>query len=221
MNNQLEIDSICFGYDKTGSNLLSDIYLKVETGTIAGIFGLNGSGKSTLLKIIFGTLKTPYKNIRIDSKYIDKPYNYKNSIGYLPQHTITPSNLTVELFLKMFLNKQDINKLLDDHFISSFYRTRIGKLSGGERRYLEVSALLSLNHSFLMLDEPFSEVEPLYKEKLIDKIRGYSSKKGFLITDHDYRSTFSICDQYYLLHAGCLKKVNSKDDFKKWYLPAK
>ncbi len=216
---KLEIDSVFFGYNKTGELLLSDIYLQLETKGITGIFGLNGSGKSTLLKIIYGTLNSSAKNIRIDGKSINKSFLIENSIGYLPQHTIIPSHLTVKSFINLYVDKTAKSELLNDQFITKIYSNRVSALSGGERRYLEVSILLLLNHNFLMLDEPFSEIEPIYKEELINKIKYISSQKGIIITDHDYRSTFSVCTDYYLLHNGSLKKVKSKEEFKNWYLP--
>lgn len=93
MKHILEVDSVQKSYN--GNIILSDVYLKCETGDVIGILGRNGTGKSTLLKIIFGTLNAENKFIRIDGKVRKRAYNHPNEIVYLPQANFIPKNFSV------------------------------------------------------------------------------------------------------------------------------
>jgi len=98
--------------------------------------------------------------------------------------------------------------------------TKIGRLSGGERRYLEVLLILAREQEFAILDEPFSEFEPLYREKVIDLIKRMRNVKGILITDQDYRSVVKVSSSRLLLVDGCLRPFDSDEDLIRFsYLP--
>ena len=93
MQNTFEIDSIRKSFED--KQVLTDIYLKCQTGDIIGLLGRNGSGKSTLLKIIFGTLYTDHKHIRFNEELVDKAYTKPGLISFLPQDNFLPRDLTV------------------------------------------------------------------------------------------------------------------------------
>ena len=95
MHHILEIDSVNKSYGQ--NRVLTDIYLKCETGDIIGLLGSNGSGKSTLLKILFGVENAQQKFIRIDGKIFDHPYKTSGEIAYLPQDSFIPKNLKLSL----------------------------------------------------------------------------------------------------------------------------
>lgn len=217
MSNRLEIDSIrkSFG-DK---QILTDIALSCQPGDIIGLLGRNGSGKSTLLKIIFGTLFTDYKFIRINDEILNQPFISK-TISYLPQDNFLPKNITVNRVVEIYSDVFDRTKFLKDEVLSKVVETRISNLSGGESRYLEVKLLLHLDSSYILLDEPFNGISPLHVELVKTMILSSSSQKGIILTDHDYRNVLDVANKYYLMFDGGLRQVKNKQDLIHWgYLP--
>ena len=164
MSNLLEADSIrkTFGTNQ----VLTDISLRCRPGDIIGLLGRNGSGKSTLLKIIFGTLYTDYKFIRINDIILDQPFKTKNKIAYLSQDNFLPKNLTVKQVVEIYSKNFDPEKFLNDEVLTKVADTKIQDLSGGESRYLEVKLLLNTDTQFVLLDEPFNGISPLHVELL-------------------------------------------------------
>lgn len=218
MSNLLEVDSI---RKEFGTNqVLTDISLKCQLGDIIGLLGRNGSGKSTLLKIIFGTLNTDYKFIRINDSILNQPFKTKNTIAYLSQDNFLPKNITVQDVVEIYSDDLDQKGFLEDEVLSKVLRTKIRNLSGGESRYLEVKLLLNLDTLFVLLDEPFNGISPLHVELIKKMIIDKSSKKGILLTDHDYRNVLDVANKYYLLFDGGLKSVKTQQDLIDWgYVP--
>jgi lipopolysaccharide export system ATP-binding protein len=214
----LEADSIRknFGLHQ----VLTDIYLRCEPGDIIGLLGRNGSGKSTLLKIIFGTLYTDHKFIRINEKILSQPFKTKKQIAYLSQDNFLPKDLTVKNIIKAYSAYLETDSFLDDNVLSKVSNTRVRYLSGGESRYLEVKLLLNLDTSFLLLDEPFNGISPIHIDLIKNMIREKSVNKGIILTDHDYRNVLDVANKYYLLFDGGLKSVKTKQDLIDWgYIP--
>jgi lipopolysaccharide export system ATP-binding protein len=218
MADLLEVDSIRKSF---GTNqVLTDIYLRCEPGDIIGLLGRNGSGKSTLLKIIFGTLYTDNKFIRINNRIFDQPFKTKNNIAYLPQDNFLPKNLTVKQAAAVYSDDFDLNVFLDDEVLQKVTGTKIHSLSGGESRYLEVKLLLNLNTLFVLLDEPFNGISPVHIDLLKTMISNSSSKKGIILTDHDYRNVLDVAKKYYLLFDGGLRRMETRQDLIDWgYIP--
>lgn len=218
MSNLLEVDSVRKEFGT--KQVLTDIFLKCQTGDIIGLLGRNGSGKSTLLKIIFGTLYTDYKFIRLNGIVLDQPYKTKNRIAYLSQDNFLPKNQTVKQVVEIYSDKTEGNKMLDDEILAKVIDTKICNLSGGESRYLEVKLLLNLHTLFIMLDEPFNGISPLHTDLVKKMILEKSSEKGIILTDHDYRNVLDVANRYYLLFDGGLKAVKTKEDLITWgYVP--
>ena len=218
MSSYLEVDSIrkSFG-DK---QVLTDIALSCQPGDIIGLLGRNGTGKSTLMKIIFGTLFTDYKFIRINDKILNQPFKSKSKISYLPQDNFLPKSITVNKVVEIYSDEFDQKRFLEDEVLSKVTGTKIGNLSGGESRYLEVKLVLNLNSNFVLLDEPFNGISPLHIELVKNMIRDKSFKKGIILTDHDYRNVLDVANKYYLLFDGGLKPVKTKQDLIDWgYVP--
>jgi len=218
MSRLLEVDSIrkAFG-DK---QVLTDIALKCQPGDIIGLLGRNGSGKSTLLKIIFGTLFTDYKFIRINDEILDQPFKTKNIISYLNQDNFLPKNITVKQVVEIYSDDLDQKGFLEDEVLTKVLGTKIRNLSGGESRYLEVKLILTLDSLFVLLDEPFNGISPLHIEIVKNMIIDKSVKKGIILTDHDYRNVLDVANKYYLLFDGGLKPIKTKQDLIDWgYVP--
>jgi lipopolysaccharide export system ATP-binding protein len=218
MSSLLEVDSV---RKEFGTNqVLTDISLRCRTGDIIGLLGRNGSGKSTLLKIIFGTLYTDYKFIRIDGSILSQPFKTKNTIAYLNQDNFLPKNLTVKQVVKIYSDNLDQKSFFEDDVLSKVLNTKIRNLSGGESRYLEVKLLLTLDTLFVLLDEPFNGISPLHTELIKKIITDSSIKKGIILTDHDYRNVLDVANKYYLLFDGGLKPVKTEQDLIDWgYIP--
>src|SRR5665647_2027819 len=126
MSNLLEVDSI---HKEFGTNqVLTDISLKCIPGDIIGLLGRNGSGKSTLLKIIFGTMFTDYKFIRINGSILNKPFTTKKTISYLNQDNFLPKNLTVKQVVKIYSDDLDQTGFLEDEVLSKVLQTKIRNL---------------------------------------------------------------------------------------------
>lgn len=218
MSKLLEVDSIRKDF---GTNqVLTDISIKCQPGEIVGILGRNGSGKSTLLKIIFGSLHTDYKFIRINGKVLDQAFTTRNTIVYLSQDNFLPKNLTVRQVVEIYSRDIKINGFLDDEILTKVASTKIRNLSGGESRYLEVKLLLNFDADFVLLDEPFNGISPLHVELIKKMILESSLIRGIILTDHYYRDVLEVANKYYLLFDGGLKPVKTEQDLINWgYVP--
>jgi len=198
--------------------VIKDVSFSIERGEILGLFGSNGSGKSTLLKMLFGTLKADTISLSIDEKTM-KPSEVisKQLIAYLPQHPFLPKQRKVRDVIPMFHPseaKQDA--VFYDPHIATMTHKKTGALSLGELKYLEVVLLSLLPHPFLCMDEPFSMLEPLHKEKLKEFLLKTKCEKGILITDHYYQDVLEISDKNIVLKGGSSHKVHTEGDLQKF-----
>lgn len=220
MPNIFEADSIRKSY--WIKQILTDIYLKCQTGDIIGLLGRNGSGKSTLLKILFGTLNTDYKHIAVNKELLNKPFKSNNIVSFLYQDNFIPKNLTVKKVIQLFDFCLDDPEFFDDPILSKVIDSNIRNLSGGESRYLEIKLILGLDTQFAFLDEPFNGLSPIQTEIIKDLIRKKSKIKGIILTDHDYRNVLDVANIYMILFDGGIKILKSKEEFIHWgYLPEK
>ena len=218
MSDLLEADSIRKEFGR--KQVLTDISLRCQPGDIIGLLGRNGSGKSTLLKILFGTLYTDYKFIRINDRILSQPFKTKRTIAYLNQDNFLPKNISVKQVFEIYSGELDEKGFLEDEVLSKVLLTKIGNLSGGESRYLEVKLLLCLNTLFVLLDEPFNGISPLHIDLIKTMIKDKALKKGIVLTDHDYRNVLDVANKYYLLFDGGLRSVETKQDLIDWgYVP--
>jgi lipopolysaccharide export system ATP-binding protein len=214
MSNVLEIDSVIKSFGER--QILTDIYLKCETGDIIGLLGRNGSGKTTLFKILFGTLSSDRKFIRIDGKIYNRPYLIKNEICYLPQHNFLPKHLTVDKAVRLYVNKASVVSFYNDNILASLKKYNVSNLSGGELRYLEIKLVLYTDSKFVILDEPFNGVSPILIETIKVLIIQAATTKGIILTDHDYRHVLNIANRCFLLFDGGIKNIKDKYDLVRW-----
>ena len=218
MSNLLEVDSIRKEFGT--KQVLTDIAFKCQPGDIIGLLGRNGSGKSTLLKIVFGTLFTDHKFIRINNEILDQPYKTKNQLTYLYQDNFLPKDITVKHVVEIFSDEIDQKDFLDDEVLAKVTGTKIRNLSGGESRYLEVKLMLNLYSLFVLLDEPFNGISPLHIELVKKMIVDKSLKKGIILTDHDYRNVLDVANKFFLLFDGGLKSIKTEQELIDWgYVP--
>jgi ABC-type multidrug transport system ATPase subunit len=217
MKHVLEIDSI---QKKFGLKpILSDVYLKCETGDIVGLLGRNGSGKSTLLQLIFGILKADFKFVRVDGVVKSKTSELVGEISYLSQENFVPANFTVAQTIALSIKKDEISAFYNDETIRTLQNKNIGDLSSGELRYLEIKLVLSNSSKFVLLDEPYNGLSPLLIEKINDLILKSAAQKGIIITDHNYESIIGISTRLTLLKEGKLHHIKNKEELvEKGYL---
>jgi len=216
----LHVDSVIKEFNSR--QILTDIFLSCKKGEIIGLLGRNGTGKSTLMKIIFGSLQADRKFIRVDGKVIDGLYESRKLINYLPQDNFLPNHVFVKSIISLFCNKENAHILLNHKLIIPLLAKKSRQLSGGEKRLVEIFLIIYSDADFILIDEPFNGVAPVYKEEIKSLIIEQSKYKGFIISDHDYINILDITTRVILIHDGGTKELNHKDDLKYWgYLPDK
>ncbi len=211
MIHQLEADSIQLKFGER--KILSDIYLKCETGKITGLLGRNGQGKSCLMKIIYGTLECE-KSVRFDNHSQKEAFKRTDLLLYLPQFNFIPKSLSLKRVFQDF--NVDFKPFVDmfPEFETKF-KTSISNLSGGGQRLVELYVIVKSKSQFVMLDEPFTHLSPIQIEKVKELLLEEKTNKGLLITDHMYRQVLDICDNLYVLADGKTYLTNSVDDIEK------
>lgn len=198
MTHTLEADSIQLQFD--GRRILSDIYLKCETGKITGLLGRNGQGKSCLMQIIYGTLKCE-KSVRFDNGSQYEAFKRPDLLLYLPQFNFIPKTLTLKRIFQDFeLDYSSFESRFPE--FKAKYKSTINSLSGGKHRLVELYVIVKSKSQFVMLDEPFTHLHPGQIEKVKDLLLAEKINKGLLISDHMYRHITQICDILYILTNG-------------------
>jgi ABC-type multidrug transport system ATPase subunit len=214
MGNKIFVKTITHSFGKR--TILSDLSFECHTGEIVGIFGRNGAGKSTLFNILFGTLKPDHAEIYFDGKLFNPSENQGRLIGYHTQDIMLPKFTKVRDIITMYLPLQQQNKVFYSAGVHEMHNKRISELSFGQQRYLQLLLLINLDHPFVILDEPFSMVEPLYKALIQEKLQEYKGQKGFLISDHYYRDILDIADTIKLIKDGRIISVTKDHDLMIW-----
>ncbi len=211
MIHQLEADSIQLKFGDR--KILSDIYLKCETGKITGLLGRNGQGKSCLMKIIYGTLECE-KSVRFDNQSQKEAFKRNDLLLYLPQFNFIPKSLSLKRVFQDF--NLDVNSFIDrfPEFETKF-KTSIGRLSGGGQRLVELYVIVKSATQFVMLDEPFTHLSPIQIEKVKDLLQEEKTNKGLLITDHMHTQVLDICDNLYVLANGKTHLTKNVADIEK------
>ncbi len=186
--------------------ILNGCYIKFEKGNITSLVGNNGSGKTTLFKIAAGQISSDEGLTVIDNARYHKPHKSSRYIflGYLPQKSFLNKHQKVSAYLTHF-DKVNIY----DRFIDSVRKHEIKKLSFGDRRYLEAILILSLDREYYLLDEPFTGLEPLRIEAIIQLLINKKNEgKGILLSDHYNHYVKQISDHSYLMENGICKPIS-------------
>ncbi len=204
--------------------VVNQVSIQVKQGEIVGLLGPNGAGKTTTFYIIIGFIKPDGGKVLIDDQEVTHVPMYKRAqrgVGYLSQEPSVFRKLTVEQNVSAILEMQKKSKkereerlraLLDELDIAHLAKNKAYTLSGGERRRLEISRALVNQPKFMLLDEPFSGIDPI-KVEGIQKIVYRLKEKGLgvLITDHNVRETLSITDRAYIMCEGEILKSGSAE----------
>nr|WP_281388056.1 LPS export ABC transporter ATP-binding protein [Atribacter laminatus] len=217
--------------------VVQEVSIQVSRGEIVGLLGPNGAGKTTTFYIIVGLIRPSGGKVFLDSQELNHLPMYLRArlgIGYLAQEPSVFRKLKVweniDLVLEMQgLKRKDIIKrreeLLEEFGISHLAKTSANLLSGGERRRLEIARSLATDPSFVLLDEPFTGIDPIAVEEIQGVIKYLAQKNiGVLITDHAVRETLSITDRAYIMFdgkiliSGTSEEIISSEVSRKYYL---
>ena len=221
-----------------GKAVVDQLNITLKPGEILGLLGPNGAGKTTFFYMIAGLIRSDSGKILIDEEDVtDKTVSVRASMGlaYLPQEPSVFGRLTVEenilaaLEQRKDINKEqkkrELEKLVEEFQLTKFLKTKSIKLSGGERRRVEIARSLGSNPSFILLDEPFAGIDPIAVSELKETLRKLKNLKlGILISDHNVRETMQICDNVLIMNEGKViaegtpEKVSANDLVKEIYL---
>ena len=204
------------GKSYRGRRVVNGVSLRVEQGEVVGLLGPNGAGKTTTFYSIVGLIPPDTGRVLIDAEDITDLPMYLRArqygISYLPQEASVFRKLTVEENILAVLEAQPISwherrekmeELIDKLGLEHIRQNMGHDLSGGERRRVEIARALCINPSFILLDEPFSGIDPiavLDLQKIISDLR--AAGIGVLITDHNVRETLSVTDRAYIINEG-------------------
>ena len=213
----LEVDSVDLEFHE--KRVLSDVYMRFETGKVTGILGRNGCGKSCLMKIIFGTLQARYSNVRFSGKTVFQSYRHPEKIRFMPQDSFIPKFLRLKNIFELY--GCDPEDLFND--FPEFAKDpdiAFGHYSFGQKRLLETYIILKSSSDFVLLDEPFSYIMPVYVEKLKLIIKKEKTGKGIVITDHLYRDLLDVSDELYMIRDGTSIPIKDPGELRTFgYLP--
>ncbi len=209
----LKVNNICKSYGK--KLVVHNLSLEINPGEIVGLLGPNGAGKTTTFHIIIGLLKPQKGSVSLNGKDITHLPIYRRArlgMGYLPQEPSIFRKLTVEENIMAILEtlkiskqerKRRLKELLKKLELESLAKSRAFVLSGGERRRLEITRALVISPSFLLLDEPFSGIDPITVSEIKTIIKKLSDDGlGILLTDHNVRETLAITNRAYIVYQG-------------------
>ncbi len=186
---------------------------KAETGKITGLLGRNGGGKSTLFRVLFGLEPCDEGIFSVNGSVVKKTglYSVPKLIHFLPQGCFLPQFFKVSTVLKHF-KVEARHILVDFPELEGDVSKQVSALSGGMERLWSVLTMIYTPGKFVLLDEPFSHIMPLYVERLMAILKREKHRKGFIVTDHLYEHVLSMCDQLYLMKEGRTIYVKDEDD---------
>ena len=207
-----------------GRAVVNGVDINCRKGEIVGLLGPNGAGKTTSFYMIVGLVRPNDGRVRFQGEDVTNLAMYKRArmgMGYLPQEESIFRKLTVEENILAILETTDLPKAARkarcEELLEQFGITHVRKqlaltLSGGEKRRLTIARSLVTNPSLLMLDEPFSGVDPIAVQDVQEIVSGLRKLGlGILITDHNVRETLSIVDRAYLIYEGRVLMQGTKD----------
>ena len=217
---------------------VQNLSINLIPGEILGLLGPNGAGKTTFFYMIAGLISSDSGKILIDGEDItNKSVSDRANMGlaYLPQEPSVFGRLNVEENIMAALEQrkditkeqrqQELEKLVEEFQLNKFLKTKSSKLSGGERRRVEIARSLSSNPKFILLDEPFAGIDPIAVSELKETLKKLKKMKlGILISDHNVRETMQICDNVLIMSEGKAiaegtpSKVSSNELVKEVYL---
>jgi lipopolysaccharide export system ATP-binding protein len=219
----LQTDKITKTY--RGRKVVDNVSIQVKQGEVVGLLGPNGAGKTTSFYMIVGLISPDAGRVKLDDADITGLSMYKRArkgISYLPQEASVFRKLSVEDNLMAILQtrgdlnrrerRENMNRLIAQLGLEQVRKSKGYVLSGGERRRVEIARSLVIEPSFLLLDEPFSGIDPiqvLELQKIIFDLK--RSGIGILVTDHNVRETLAVTDRAYIINEGTIFRSGSPE----------
>jgi len=210
-----------------GRRVVNDVSFDLNQGEIVGLLGPNGAGKTTTFYMITGLIRPNSGNVRFDDVVVTGWPMYRRArigVGYLPQETSVFRKLSVEDNIRLVLemkgfSKQNIRKriteLAEELHITRILKSQAGILSGGERRRVEIARALASEPKFILLDEPFTGIDPVTIEEIQEILFRLRARNiGILITDHNVAATLQITDRNSILIDGRIIAHGTADEIK-------
>ena len=207
-----------------GKKVVNEVHVYVNAGEIVGLLGPNGAGKTTTFYMVTGLIHPTNGEVFFKDRNVSRVPMYQRArmgLGYLSQEPSIFRKLTVRDNVMAILEtlpisgrerRKRLEFLLDELKISHLAKQRAYTLSGGERRRLEITRALVTNPSIILLDEPFSGVDPLAVYEVQEIIKELREKGlGVLITDHNVRETLAVVDRAYLMCEGKVLREGSSE----------
>jgi len=208
-----------------GRKVVDNVSVTVEQGEVVGLLGPNGAGKTTSFYMIVGLVSPDSGQVMVDAIDITTLPMYRRArrgISYLPQEASVFRKLTVEQNLMAILEtlpldgrqrRERMNRLIEQLGLETVRESKGYMLSGGERRRTEIARSLVIEPSFLLLDEPFSGIDPIQVIEL-QRIIGDLKRSGIgiLITDHNVRETLAVTDRAYIINGGKIFRTGSPEE---------
>jgi lipopolysaccharide export system ATP-binding protein len=209
----------------SGRPVVNGLSFDVLKGEVVGLLGPNGAGKTTAFYMTVGLIRPDRGTVifnDVDVTHHSMHYRARMGMGYLSQEPSVFRSMTVEQNIMCILEnlklskaerKKRLEELLGELNLTPLAKKKAGALSGGERRRLEITRSLVTNPSFLLLDEPFANIDPISISELKELIRHLAKKEiSILITDHNAREIFSIVDRSYIVGDGKVMLSGSVND---------
>ena len=225
MSSRLQARGLIKRYSRKGPIVVNQVDIDVETGEIVGLLGPNGAGKSTTFYMVVGLIRPNAGQVIYDDRDITFLPMYKRArlgIGYLAQETSIFRKLTIKQNLMSILEALDIPKnkrkqraeeLMEELGIADLADRKAYTLSGGECRRAEIARALAASPSFILLDEPFSGIDPIAVQDIQQLILHLRSRDlGILITDHNAEETLGIVDRAYLIADGKITLTGTPEE---------
>jgi lipopolysaccharide export system ATP-binding protein len=199
----------------TGRRVIENVTLQLARGEVVGLLGPNGAGKTTTFQMLTGMIVPDAGMITLDGHDVTVMPFYDRArfgIAYLPQAPFVPRGLTVAQNITLVLEarlasaaarRTKMAQLIEEFRLEDVHRTRVGNLSGGQRRRCEIAIALACEPSFAMLDEPFAGVDPNATDEIGQIIHHLADRDiGVLITDHKARELLGIVHRAYVIESG-------------------
>ncbi|MBN1816665.1 MAG: LPS export ABC transporter ATP-binding protein [Sedimentisphaerales bacterium] len=199
----------------SGRTVVNDVNIRVEQRSIVGLLGRNGAGKTTTFRMVIGMIVPDGGSVIFEGTEITRLPMFKRArlgMGYLSQEPSVFQRLSVRDNLRAILETMSItsaerkrraDELIERFGLREVYKSQARFLSGGERRKLEIARAMVTNPSLILLDEPFSGVDPIAVEELQVEIRRLvASGVSILITDHNVERTLEVSDRAYIIDHG-------------------
>ncbi|MEB3237229.1 MAG: LPS export ABC transporter ATP-binding protein [Candidatus Sericytochromatia bacterium] len=208
-----------------GRRVVNQVSINVRRNEIVGLLGPNGAGKTTTFYMVVGLVRPNEGAVQLDGEpiaHLPMHLRARKGIGYLAQEPSVFRKLSVEenllavwelLGMPKDVQRRRLEELLDEFSIQKIRKSKGMQLSGGERRRVEIARALATDPSFILLDEPFSGIDPLAIADIQKMLRHLRSRNlGLLITDHNVRDTLKIVDRAYIIDSGTILFEGTPDE---------